>query len=427
MKMANLSTVAIGMVLAVQPVQAKPREGLRAVVGFTNGCGTSDKQAVPLLLLSALIAPAVKAGINGLGAALQKAGQPDEAQVSAMIGTMFYSELNNMVSRERGMDINAAEVAEVSPRIAHSCIVVAVHGTSNDGALKRGDYGQDHAKFFSEGGFNTEPSFFMASAIEISPDRSAWRLKPELLKIGSPLTKSSWARGSGRELVASFVMAGPSVKEGDAILATRSIRIGPALFKSGKVTSGTELEGLATSWMPMPVFDDSTRAALAAATKRLEDRAKLIKARDEAKLANNTKLANAADMEINALNSTLTNDINSFAAMVPVTLGFTIHETRDGNAFIEGIGKFLSENSDAIAKPISDALDPAARTAAQIAAGEAETKLRVDAITNVAAWEASVSEGESSAKQRIAKLEAINACNTLKLNKFFEVDCLKVQ
>lgn len=72
---ATIGAVVVAA-LCTQPLAAKPREGLRAVAEFNDACGTSDTQSFLIAaLLSALIGPVVKAGVNGLGAAIHLARQ----------------------------------------------------------------------------------------------------------------------------------------------------------------------------------------------------------------------------------------------------------------------------------------------------------------------------------------------------------------
>lgn len=411
---------------AATPAEASPRPDLKAVVGFNSGCGAPGQESFLVgALLSAVIGPLVKTGVNALGSALQSAAAPDEASVSGHTSVMFFNVTDS------GTKKNLA--------IQQSCVVVAVQGTSADGSFNKTRYPQPIGEMMSAAGFRWSPSFLMASKIEVSADKTAWRLIPALLQVGTPLTTDSWARGNGRDLVATFIVASPGAKEDDGVVATRAIKIDRYLISTASQPVNSGLDYLATGWMPLPQPGQEMQAALAAASKRLSDRDALAKSEADAekKAADVSlplkdrqaaqKTVRSAQDQLKSIDAAIADDHAALQSAAPVTIKVVVDETRDGNKFLAAVGKFLSDNSDAISKPIAQRLDPTAYTAAQITAASAVDKLHIDAITAVAAWKDSVASGDPIPKQRVAKIQAQAACRALILNGFAEPDCLEVQ
>jgi hypothetical protein len=371
---------------------------------------------------------------------LQKAGAPDEASVDGHSAATFY--------QQRTLSTDTA----ISLARAHSCIVLAAGSGNGDGSTITDDSSaakafaqkatQPMLGFLKDNGFTNAPSVLLAGAVELSPDHSAWRFTPEVLYLGTPLTTNSWIRGNGRDLVVTLTVSGPGATASDASIATRSIMIGRS-FTSRPDTAYDKslLAGLATGWMPLPKPSDDVQERITAGNKRRDDRATMEKTLDDLQkqLASAAPAARGAlsakiikaKAEIADLNALISRDLALLDQVAPVTFSFDVKETRDGNKFIAGVGKFLSDNADEIAKPASDRiasrLDPDARTDAAILAVAAQDKLRVDAITAVSAWQTSKAGGEDAYKQRVARIGAEGACMALKLKGFADPVCLELE
>lgn len=432
MKYPVLTGVALSA-LIVQPALAKSKTPLTGMASFVD-CSENTHQFFALgALAGVVIGPLVEAGIKGLGNALASAGAPKEAHILASTSDLFYGGTLPTPEEKKfeGMKLTSR----------HGCVVVAA-GTVNRvkpvvlPATANDVFGSG-LPFLQENQFDGRPSFFMQGQIEIAQDRSAWRWNPTFLWIGKPLADSSWASGSGRDIVVSLSVHGVSASADEGVIAARSITL-RRVENDSSLHNSNGIPGLATGWMPLPALSEATAARVASAVQRVKDIKALQAARsqyladatDAAKPAPERKTAatNAgkATMQIDELIELSKTDITALEKLAPVTFTFDVHETRDGNKFLAALGKALARNAKELATPIADRLDPAKRTEAAIKAGNDQDALRVAALNAIDAWHASVDAKESSAKQTIAKIGAAGACRTLQLRGLADPACLEL-
>ena len=107
-------------------------------------------------------------------------------------------------------------------------------------------------------GLAGNPGFYLESTIEVSSDKSFFRLVPQYLYYGKAMTESSW-RPSARGVAAHISMssAGEAEPCASALLSFPSLQPDTEFQKNF-------LLGRASNWMPMPVKTDRT-------TKQLEN------------------------------------------------------------------------------------------------------------------------------------------------------------
>lgn len=422
-------TMLADAVASAASAGAAPKDGLRGVASFNDSCGTSDKQIFFLpALIGVILEPLVKAGITAVGAALQKAGAPDEATVTTHVSAMFYR--------------NGSQKTEpdIKLLVQRSCLMVAFGAGAGEGPLNASTMTPNGVTFLTDSAkFSGAPSLLLTGSVQVSSDRTAWRIVPQTVYVGSPLTTGGTFKRSGRDLVLTIIIRGAGAKPDDAVIATRLLNLDRSFLSraSGPVDEA-DREMLATTWIPLPAPSEGVSGRISSATKRKSDRDAL----ELAKVGYDTQRSDAsssasarqeagrkaatASTQISEINRFIDAEAQSLNLVVPVTFEFSLHETRDGNKFIADVGKLLSDNAAAFAKPIADQLSPAAREDAKVAAGEAEDKLHVAAFTAVGAWQDSKAKGEDSYKVSAARQAAIGACRTLGLRGFADPVCLEV-
>jgi hypothetical protein len=374
------------------PLAAKPRSGMQGIAAIEPGyCKTTGgNEGLIGMVLAAILPGLVKSGVKGIGDALTKAGQPDETTISGAASDHFYS----------------LDQAKSANGLTTRCMAfqVVYDGPQADTQ----NFRSEARKFYDERGQQKAVAFLYTARVELAGDGSAWRLVPETIHVGPSLTAS--AKGNrGRDLVLTMTVQGAAAKDNENVLATRSVNIARVADRldTNLIGAGeTETASYGTGWMPLPAVQGDIAAGFIEARKRLIERQKLeqIEAR---KPAEQERLA-----ELNRLSE---HDAKAFAKVLPITVKFDLHETTDGNKFLMRVGEFISGQSDKIAAPIIEQLDPAKRREAEVKALTESTGLRVDAIAAIAAWNAD--------KKEVNRLKAQLACDKLRVYQIEESAC----
>jgi hypothetical protein len=433
-----VGTLAAASVLPGPAVAASTGEGLRMAALLTPSndltCRAQPAKEAAFLgaLVGAIALPLVKAGIKGLGGALSKVGEGVSTTVSGDVAGSFYR-----ISEDGGLNALAPK--------ASLCLLIAAGAGNGEGPAPQLEGANFGLKTL---GFTGAPAFAMVAAIEIAPDKTAWRLVPWSLYMGKPLTRGGTFRSAKRDLVLQLALFGATAKTADdAAVATRAMILGRQADRDGPILQSQQGIGyLATSWMPLPPVPEAVAAQVVAANQRRTDRQAMEiqkaaaqrviqESKDKTAIAKATETASNVADQIARLDKAIAADdkrIGNFASDVgPFSLGFRLVETRDGSKFLRDFGTLLADNAETIAKPIADAISPEARQAAAdaqlqkaLAAVGAETDSRVAAIEGVAAWQAAGAAGKPAAETDVLRLKASAACRKLELAGFAEVACL---
>lgn len=426
--MRNLISIMACAALTATPAMAKPREKLTGKVLLLDEAGIckSDEAKPEFLsaILAALLPGLIQTGVKGIGSALTKAASPDEATVKASVPGYFYG---------------TGAANEGFPLIAsQNCIAFVVDGpqsekevlgrsismttTATGTEIYKADDSVLEARpglvmALHKAGYRHNPLFLYVGRVETAADKSAWRLVPKHIWTGGPLTVGG-ARGKGRDLVLTPYVEGASAAAEANMLAQKPILM-PRVTNMSWTEDG-RLEGLATGWIPFPKLPEIAEARRNEAIARQVS----IKAIEELPISKRTE---AQKKQLAAMNKEAADDPAALARLLPVQFGFDLHETRDGNRFLQKVGEFLAGNAEAIAKPIAAEFDGDAKRAAAIADATSATGLQVAAIEAVDAWETAVADpAKNEAQRRILKMKAVLACNTLRANKLDEISCGKV-
>jgi len=441
--MRKTLTVASAMSLVLaSSAAAEPKADLVTKVAHSDNCtalnGTDPQETFLAVIASLLIEKAVTAGVKGLGKAMTKAGAPKETHGEGYGTSYFYK-----------ADIQG------EPKLVRyaRCVTIAsgVRGGEGDAigagpSLSRG-LGDDAINFLTASGFTRTPSFLLETRLVISEDKSAYRLQPVHAWIGAPMNKDGKL---ARDIVVTLSVVGPAATDPGEAISTRSFAFKRAAL--GPVPADV-LKDMGSSWIPLPSLPEAATTRFAAAVQRKTDIATVEKeiadltaeiakppapARPPVRGATpaqaptepvKTPAQKRADAEerLKKLKAANLADKTYLAKLMPVTFRVDVHETADGNKVLAAIGDFLTDNADAISKPIVDRLDPEKRAAAKETAATQEQTLRIAAIEAVEAWQGAEADAEVSAGQkRIKKMKAATACRALRNEDFDDEVCAQV-
>ena len=418
------ASVGLAAALACIHVPVSAAEVLpeASMIRFDKTCPSGgDKQALGAALLGVILVPLVQAGIEGLGGALSKAGAKKDVHKVAYGGTSFY-------------EVTVSDVG-TEAEIASSCIVLAFGPIGGKDLPSFDDMGMTEAVIASlkNAGFASAPAVYLEAEIEVTPDRTAFRLRPTNAWVGDPIGLRG-AASKVRDLALTFSFMTPGPSDDATAVASRTIVVKNAQTRHN--LDVPELNRLPSSWMPLPPVPNAVLTRIGEATKRLSDRRQLsevgtslsgvkLTAADASRLA-------TIKRQLLELDKSIKNDLQYLAAVAPLNVRIDLHETRDGNAVLTKIGGFLTGNAAGLAQPITDTIDPTKRRAAQaknleeaVTAVTAESTLRIAAINEVEALQAALANANSTAAQkRVAQLKAETACRELELRRFADPVCV---
>ncbi len=419
----TLGVAATSLALVIQPVHAKAEKPITiSHVSLKPACPDGgEAQGLLLGLLGAIIAPLAKAGVEGIGNALKKAGTPKDKHIISYGSGYFYS-----------VTLDPTKSEKVIPSLKNECIVFA-YGASNGRNLKSIDELAVSATAKTDIknlGFVTEPAIYAEFGMEVSKDRTAFRLDPKVIWVGRPVSKRGFA-SKKRDLIITVSFSFPSTDDGSAF-ASRTVVLKGA--PTSKLLTSAQLESLKSQWMPMPAMPQPISTRVQSTKQRLDDIQEL---RDELKDLDQTTSEGKArkrviDREIARLESYVTADGIFLAEVAPINTRVDLHETRDGDAVLSAIGSFLADNAEGISTPIVNTIDPNKIAEAKeadlsdaVSAVTDENTVRVAAINEVAAWQEVLAKDDATeAQKRVARLRAERACKELALRGFSEVNCL---
>lgn len=421
--MRHLICSALAASLIASPGSAKPRDQLRGEIipiEKSSFCGAADANPNEIFgaILAAVLPGLIQAGVKGIGTALSKAAAPDEAQVRATTGAHFYTTGGKkyaLVAQHPcfAYIVDAPVEKSGAPTIEEVTLESGVKTyRGSDGRMDAA-----HAELLYGKGFRRYPLFFMVARIDQAADRSAWRMVPTRVWTGPAFTVGG-LRGKGRDLVLTAFVEGSSANDESNMLAQKSVNFARA--KDNSWVESKRLEGLGTGWIPFPKLSHIAEERRSVAIERLEAIAEI-----EALPPKEVKPAQGAQLA--KMKAALPADAKAMRSLLPVTYGFSLQETRDGNRFLQKVGDYIAGNAETIAKPIAAEFDVDAKREKAVANAGAATGLKIAAIEAVDAWEGAVADpSKNEAQRRVLKMKAQLACATLRASDLDDIACGKV-
>jgi hypothetical protein len=389
-----------------------------AIVWTGPRCSIKDDQPQNRLvaaLLGLVLEPLIEAGIKGVGDALKKAGAPSDIHVTGSKSTYMYAMNSDPVSATRPVSPTAD--------LENHCILVAFGPAAKDRKVDGKTVGLPLDKVLDDT-FQLDPSVrpqiesvldssrmtVVVVRIEPSKDGTAFALVPDYVRLGSAIRHGSAT--AKRTIAVTFSLFPPGANPDGTATAVRTIAFEDVT--DAKTLPLADAAALATDWMPLPAIPDAAKTRATNAAKRIDDLAALQASRNKPGLKQ-SQIAKI-DSDIARLNALISSD--KLFPVAPVTWRADFHETGGGSKLLVALGGFLSGKAADIAKPIADSIDPTkAETRAQ-----ANDQLRVDAITDTAAYNKALVAGDV-AVTRVALIKAQGSCRRLEAAGFAEPDC----
>lgn len=293
----------------------------------------ATNKALAAALAAIFVPKLIEKGLDGLGAALKRAGEPDKVQLSGSAVLDLY--------------VPTLDKKGLEPNPGFGCVVI-VHVNGNGAPQPPTTTPSPtlsklvRAKILNE---NELVSFAFEGRIERSSDLTAFWVVPTHFEVFQFAGKRQ--REEERAYVATISLHKPiSSVDGEAI-AVANVDLG-RYKKGGKLDVGLPFP-LASNLMPWPQLGERSSAAWKAAVE-------------------------AGTPAI---------------GYMPITFSTTITETADGNAFLKSLGEILQANKAEAAKEVSKELLPAEREKADEAAeSEIETLRTAEESAYTAALEA---------------------------------------
>ncbi|WP_404373694.1 hypothetical protein AB5I39_08525 [Sphingomonas sp. MMS24-J45] len=415
------SLVLAASLVAPLPAQAAPAKA-ELVVWTGPTCGGPDAGGNRFIgALVALVLPSlIQAGIKGLGDGLQSLGKRTDVHVVAAQPSYFYRATLDPSDFSKpavfGTGAGCVLVA-LGPRASAPTMTAGeVAGELKDDAPLNGAGDGFGASIEDRLGaaLDRDRMTVMVVRIEVAPDGTAFRLVPQLVRIGAAIDGK---HSKKRTLALTISVFAPSVGPDGTSLATRSF--GFEDETAPRTIGLVKARLLATSWMPMPSLSDPAKARLTAVQKRQDDLATATASGVNPTLTPAQR--QKASKDVTNLKAALAEDLIFLARLTPVTWRADFHETSGGSGLLTAIGKFLSDKSEAIAKPIAAEFDP---KTAQAALDE-EDGLRIAAVTDVDAYVKAKAAG--GAALRIAQIKAQASCRKLEVAGYADAACLELQ
>ena len=387
--------------------------------------------------------PLISAGIKGIGGAIKKAGEDKLTTVRGSRSTHFYSLVLGETAQE-----------ETKINLLMGCLTI-VHGQlskSNDPAIKKkviADFLKRYPDRIEEGNVNNYLSpddlggdtqvfsddirFFIQYQVALSNDLTAMRLVPVTALFGKRIGKGNKSK-TDLVIVSSFQTPSKSGTDGAFAMATSKF----SDIQANKHFEDSELEYLATGWMPLPAIPEIVKARVKANAQRRLDlrtfqdtvgslKTQISEEKKAAKKKELEKLLESALTSIERLKDLIVMDKEIISDTTPITVNVVLTETQKGNEFLVKLGTYLGENSTKIAKPIAEAVDPSKRETAKVATQDKEVTLRIAAIEAAASHEAEedkTGNDRNESKIRVTKIKASQACRKLRAAGYDDVMCL---
>ena len=422
----SLARTLTSMALAASlftPVPARAAPSKAEIVVWTGpSCGGpgAGREAFVGALVALVLPSLIQAGIKGLGDGLQAVGKPDDVHVVGSQSSHFY--------RATLDPTDFGKPAEFG--VGAGCVLVALgpkaSGATMTAAEVVGELKADAPLNASGDGFGEFVEDRLGAALdrtrmtvlvarmEVAPDGTAFRLVPQLVKIGAAIDGKHSKR---RTLALTMSMFGPSAAPDGTSLATRTF--GFEDETTPRTIGLARAKLLATSWIPMPSLSDAPKARLTAVQKRQEDLASATTSTANPALTPAQRQKAARDVV--RLKAALNQDLLFLAQLTPVTWRADYHETSGGSGLLRAIGKFLSDKSEAIAKPIAAEFDPKAAQAEL----DSEDALRISAVNDVDGYVKA--KGAGGAALRVAQIKAQASCRKLEAAGYADPVCLELQ
>jgi len=423
----------VALMICSTQANAAPREKLEGKVYLDEGgsiCGASGagNQEIFGAVLAAILPGLIQAGVKGIGNALAKSAEPDEATVSASDSSHYFygTEKNDdkftPIMRQKCIVFVVDSKEEIRGRLSFDQQPTGIPNPDNTPGMKsiprNGNLTERDVDFLAGKGIKHYPLFYYVGRFERSADRSAWRIQPTTIWIGESLTKGGFRR-KGRDLVLTLSLLGASTNDDDNTLAAKSINL-RRVQRNQWIQDADKLAELATGWIPFPSLPAQPLAVLNEANERLKSIQQIREIpedeRTDAQTRNLTKMEERVASE--------GNDTTALAQVLPATFKAQVDETRDGIAFLQRVGEFVAGNAEKIATPITNALDSDAQTTAQVQALTNASSLRVSTLEAIANWQSVEADAsKTDLEKRIARIRADTACDTLRLNDLAEASC----
>lgn len=422
MNLARAITILALTTPLVFPLPAQATAPKAEVVVWTGpSCGGPGSDGGKFIgALVALILPSlIQAGIKGVGDGLQALGKPTDIHAVANRSSNFYRATLDPADLAKpaafGLGAGCVLVA-VGPRASRATKTAAeVPAELRDDAPVNAA-GDGFADFIEDrlgAALDRDRMTVMVIRVEVSPDGTAFRLAPQLVRIGPAIDGKNSKK---RTLALTMSVYAPSVTPDATSIATRSF--GFADETAARTIGTAKAKLLATSWIPMPALSDAAKARMTAAQKRQEDLATATASSINAALTPAQRQKALADVA--RLKAALGEDLTFLARMTPVTWRADFHETSGGSKLLVSIGKFLSDKSADIAKPIAAEFDPKTEQAAF----DAEDTLRIAAVNDVDAY--LKAEAAGGAPLRVARIKAQASCRKLEAAGYADAACLEL-
>ena len=422
------------LLLVSTPSIAKPVKGLKGNIWLLKSgdplCIEAKKETSKeffAAIFAAILPILVETGVKGIGNALATAAKPDEASVVSSTPGYFYDltsppQVDGVARPNEGLDAIqrcVVLVANHPQRAGASKMLVAPGTTTLTSQL---------ASFIMTKGYGDSAEFAFVGSMRPARDGSAWELAPAIIWVGGALTEGG-LRGDGRDLVLTFTVQGAASKDDENVLASRSVLIprvnnGKWIYNWGPSETAPSISSadqthnakqFTIGWIPLPKAEGPLGEQFEEALQRRRDIVAL------SSIVNHTT---AQKKQLTEMQAAINSEGTKFESVLPVTFKFELHETRDGNKFLQSVGEFLAANSGKIATPISDSLNPELRRTAATESLNSAQALRINAIEAVAEWQAVNDDPAAKPSDKeVKRIKARTACSILRLNKLDDPAC----
>lgn len=132
-----------------------------------------------------------------------------------------------------------------------------------------------------------------------------------------------------------------------------------------------------------------------------------------------------AEAELLRIADLIAKDQESLREIAPYSVRVDANQTGRGSKFLVKLGNFLSGNSAKIASPISDALNPEKRAAADESDIQKVEGLRINAITEASNLAKAIDAKDATA-ERIARIKLGATCRQIEAAGYSEAACMVI-
>jgi hypothetical protein len=399
-----------------------------------------------------LLPKAIEGGLRFIGSAIARAGAPVERHVWSRNPTSLYRvntrDERSSIPNSQGSSLTKYDEAPTI-ELARRCVIAvfgpapAIDPVSPLPELTPGEF-DDRVPIASDGKFEGELRSDLASyfdpqrttvfvgALEVSPDRTAFRIVPQIIEIPGALRDRRLNRSRAVTVVLSMLPPGGTDEGAASVIRTFAFPnvSGPHGLSEARA------QAMGTGWISLPALPEEVEARVTATAKRSTDFNALSEAitkneatitqsgdaAERARAQQENARARAAQEELRVL---IAGDRQYLAAVAPYTIRADLAETTPGNRFLQKLGALISGNAEAVADPIAAAIDPRRRAASAEEVAAAEDNLRIAAVTEATALVEARVEGNASTI-RIAEIKATSACRRLRAAGYSDPACIIV-